>query len=417
MISIVCVYNDEITLKDYLLKSLENQTSKHELILIDNTQGKFKSAAGALNWGRGKAKGRYIMFVHQDVALCSDSWLENAETLVDSIPNLGIAGVGGARRWGSPGMVQCITNIAHGMPAMTVPWAFPPQKPEKVHTVDECLVIIPRTVFDMLQFDEEVCDDWHLYAVDYSLSVALLGLDVYAIPAFIHHRSTGIPNKTVWQLIFSIGMLHTEFYQTLGKLLKKHRRHTDYVYSTCGCWSTSYPLILRRIKEVRPEVLPAVRQLVMPRNHSKQVIVETKNIALTDVEIEKIALAEDPALCHVDFVNYYPLVQLGSPIIIDAQHEQMVTISGWAIDHNAGEVAGGVFINIDGQIDIPAFYGMDRHDLADYLKNNSCRFSGFWALIATSVLGEGQHILSLMVVTADKKKYYKHHQNIILEVR
>jgi len=67
MISIVCVYNDEITLKDYLLKSLENQTSKHELILIDNTQGKYKSAAGALNWGGGKAKGKYIMFVHQDV--------------------------------------------------------------------------------------------------------------------------------------------------------------------------------------------------------------------------------------------------------------------------------------------------------------------------------------------------------------
>ena len=41
MISVVCVYNDEITLKDALLKSLENQTSKHELILIDNTQGKF----------------------------------------------------------------------------------------------------------------------------------------------------------------------------------------------------------------------------------------------------------------------------------------------------------------------------------------------------------------------------------------
>jgi len=189
MISIVCVHNNEIILKDFLLKSLENQTSKYELILLDNTQDTYKSAAGALNWGGSEAKGEYIMFVHQDVALWSDSWLENTEKLLDTIPNLGIAGVGGARRSDGPRRGETVTNAKQGIPPINPLGTVPLQKPEKVQTLDECLVIIPRPVFDMLQFDEKVCDHWHLYAVDYSLSVALLGLDVYVIPESIHHNT------------------------------------------------------------------------------------------------------------------------------------------------------------------------------------------------------------------------------------
>lgn len=79
MISIVCVYNDEKILNDFLLKSLKAQTVEYELIKIDNTQNRFKSAAEALNYGGKKAKGEYIMLVHQDVDLSSDTWLKNEE--------------------------------------------------------------------------------------------------------------------------------------------------------------------------------------------------------------------------------------------------------------------------------------------------------------------------------------------------
>ncbi len=119
-------------------------------------------------------------------------------------------------------------------------------------------MIIPRPVFDMLQFDEEVCDDWHLYAVDYSLSVARLGLDAYVIPASIHHWSPGIfSGRNVLHVISSVGFLPAGYYRILGKLLKKHRSHTKQVYTTCGLWSTSYPLTLVRAKEVLRAVLYA----------------------------------------------------------------------------------------------------------------------------------------------------------------
>ena len=404
MISIVCVYNNERVFKDVLLRSLENQTSKHELILIDNTQGKFNSAAEALNWGGGKAKGKYIMFVHQDVDLCSNPWLENTEKLLNSIPNLGIAGVAGARSSKTSSNLERITNIQHGIPAINVRGAIPLQKPEKVQTVDECLVIIPRPVFDRLHFDEKVCDDWHLYTVDYSLGVALLGLGVYVIPAFVYHMSIGIPRSSIMQIILSRGLLDARFYKTIGKLLKKYRSHTKQVYTTSGLWRDRYPLALQRVNYL-PAAVSAVYYESLATIYTLycEIIVKPSNMHISHTKM--------------DTINGCPLVERGSPIIIDVQQEQMITVSGWVVDKDAGKAAGSVSINIDGQIDVPALYGLDRHDVARFSKNSRYKRSGFWACFATSTLSAGQHILSLKVVTVDKKEYYNLKQKIILEVR
>ncbi|HEX7468659.1 MAG TPA: glycosyltransferase family A protein, partial [Methanobacterium sp.] len=87
------MYNNYDTLNKYLLKSLDSQTADYELILVDNTQKKFNSASEALNHGGQRAKGEYIIFVHQDVDLLSEKFLENLEQILDKITNLGIAGV------------------------------------------------------------------------------------------------------------------------------------------------------------------------------------------------------------------------------------------------------------------------------------------------------------------------------------
>ena len=103
--------------------------------------------------------------------------------------------------------------------------------------------------------------------------------------------------------------------------------------------------------------------------------------------------------------------------IINAEWQATLTIQGWAVDQQAQNTAGGVFINIDGQIDIPALYGRDRPDVATLLMDNRYRFSGFFASFSTALVGEGQHVLSLKIVTADKKGYYEADQKIILEIR
>ena len=59
-----------------LLKSLQNQDADYELILVDNTNNRFKSAAEALNDGAKKSSGDFLMFVHQDVEIYDKYFLK-----------------------------------------------------------------------------------------------------------------------------------------------------------------------------------------------------------------------------------------------------------------------------------------------------------------------------------------------------
>lgn len=216
MISIVVVYNNERMLNEILLDSLKNQTVNFELILIDNTKGKFKSAAEALNYGGMRAKGKYIMFVHQDVELGSNIWLEEVEKMLDELPNLGIAGVAGMSEEGRNdkerrrGYISDCGEI----------WGKPLEKAEEVQTIDECLLIVPKSNFERMQFDKNKFDGWHSYGVDYCLSVRENGLKSYVLPSFVYHRSL---RSNV------IGLLN---YQK--RLYDKHRKSYRHIYTTSG---------------------------------------------------------------------------------------------------------------------------------------------------------------------------------------
>jgi hypothetical protein len=228
MISVICVYNDKYILSKYLLKGLQDQTAEHELILVDNTKDMFSSAAEALNYGGNKARGRYLLFAHQDIDLSSKTWLEEAENILESLGDLGIAGVAGKSE-GDPGI---ISNIKHGNPPKPVGRMV--SHPERVQTLDECLMIIPRSVFDVAKFDGETCDGWHLYAVDYCLSLDSLGLNTYVLPMYVYHASAA-------------NSMSDSYFVTLGKVLKKHKTHCKVVHTTVGNWNTRYPIIINKL--------------------------------------------------------------------------------------------------------------------------------------------------------------------------
>jgi hypothetical protein len=132
---------------------------------------------------------------------------------------------------------------------------------------------------------------------------------------------------------------------------------------------------------------------------------------------EQLTLVEASTQFHIDSINNNQLGQQGNNTISISQQEETLTILGWAIDQQAQNTAGGVFVCIDGRINIPALYGLNRPDVAQALHNGRYRSSGFLASFATSVLGEGQHTLSMKIVTSDKKGYYEPDQNIVIEVK
>jgi hypothetical protein len=227
VISIICVFNNKQTLERYLLESLKIQENKYQLILVDNTQKRFSSAAQALNYGASKANGDYFMFAHQDMEFTDPQWLEEVETTLKPLINVGIAGVAGKIHR------NLVSNMFHNeLPVLS--GNYPITKPQQVQTLDECLFIIPQKVFQDYQFDEVNCDNWHLYAVDYCLTVSAANLDVYVIPESCYHHSTGYA--------FS-----DDYYSTLKKIINKHKEKNHWIYTTNGNWHTSHPMVLQKI--------------------------------------------------------------------------------------------------------------------------------------------------------------------------
>jgi GT2 family glycosyltransferase len=218
MISVVVVYNNKDVLENVLLQSIKKQRTKPELILLDNTKGQFRSASHALNYGGSLAKGKYIMFVHQDVELEGDSWLEDAEKVLDSLRDLGIAGVVGMSEKGKTNRERGRGYINDGGEMWL--WSNPVHQPEDVQTLDECLLIVPKSVFEKLQFDERTFDGWHCYGIDYCLCVREIGLKAYVIPFFIYHRTSRSNVKDLLK------------YQK--RLYRKHRRFYKRIVTTSG---------------------------------------------------------------------------------------------------------------------------------------------------------------------------------------
>jgi GT2 family glycosyltransferase len=220
MFSIVVVYNNETALNEILLRSLRRQTVKYDLIALDNVKEGYRSAAEALNYAGGKAAGKYIMFVHQDVELGSDAWLEDVERVLEDTPDIGIAGVAGMSGKGTNGIgrrgfirrgfISDCGNI----------WGQPLDKIEEVQTLDECLLIVPKSVFGKMKFDAKTFDGWHCYGVDYCLSVRRMALKAYVVPAFIYHRSQ---RRNVRELL----KYHKRLYE-------KYRNDYRRIYTTCG---------------------------------------------------------------------------------------------------------------------------------------------------------------------------------------
>lgn len=224
-VSIICVYNKTFPLREQLLKSLEIQKAKYELILIDNRNNKFKNAASALNHGASQAHGEYLIFSHQDIIIKDENWLENTINQISKLDNPGIIGVAGKTH-----NRYIRTNILHGIPPERIT-PFTLSQPEEASTVDECLFIIPKKVFEVLQFDEKTCFDWHLYATDYVLSIRKLGYKAYIIPSSLVHASKG-------------ASLSEGYYKTVKKLQRKHfSEHT--IRNCVSDWYTYIPVSIQ----------------------------------------------------------------------------------------------------------------------------------------------------------------------------
>lgn len=210
MFTIICVFNDKDILRANLLKRLNKNA---DVVLIDNTLGKYSNLPKLLNKEAEKASGNYLMFIHQDIYLEEKNWLEKAEDICSKIRDLGVAGVAGVSPTGEPkGFI-----IDRGRF-----WGQPFKNPISVMTLDELLLIIPKKVFTILKFDERY--RYHSYGADYCLQVRELNLKPYVIPLLVSHNSSTIP-------ILKAGSLYED---DVRLLLKWRLKGVRDIYKTTG---------------------------------------------------------------------------------------------------------------------------------------------------------------------------------------
>lgn len=237
LVSVIIVYNkfDEIINAKAFI---EKQTiyTKIETIFLDNTNNQYSSAAKAFNFAAKTAKGKVLVFMHQDIELLDETILYNYYNYLLK-HNSSIIGAAGRTIIDN----KVHASILHGKEKANA--GLPMQGfAMEATTLDECLFALTKQRYLDLKFDEKCCDNWHLYAADICYENILANGKNYVISTNAYHKSTG-------------GGIDYNFEKTLGKMIIKYsgkldRIETPCIKIDCNIWTYikfEYKRIKRRI--------------------------------------------------------------------------------------------------------------------------------------------------------------------------
>ena len=214
-VSVICVFNDKSALDKQLKASLTNQNIEYELIALDNTSNRFKSAAEALNYGSSQAHGDILVYSHQDIYLKRPNELRG---FVEAINNCPVGTVIGTQGVKEPRKVY-YSNITAGNEYIDKIIEDYKEDYYEVSCVDEGFFGIKKQTWERLRFNEILCDNWHLYCVELCLHTRKNGNSVYVWPSQLHH--------------FSMGVISLGYMKNLKKLCKVYRGDFKYIWTTC----------------------------------------------------------------------------------------------------------------------------------------------------------------------------------------
>lgn len=224
-ISIVVVYNNN-DLMTQLKKSLKSEILSFKLFALDNTGGKYKSAASAFNYALSKAdirEAEVIVFCHQDIVFLGNS-LDTIYNICHVNPNMLIGAAGVKNNGKNSKIISSMSLEQEGWTYKTLGKGTM----EKVFSLDECLIACNSKIFNEVKFDENVCNTWHLYVTDLCIQCHIKNIDVIVFDADILHLSHGKTDRS--------------FYICERDLAKKWRKKYKILSYTCG-WTYTNPIL------------------------------------------------------------------------------------------------------------------------------------------------------------------------------
>ena len=221
-VSVICVYNDKSCYESELRSSLKHQDIDYEILAIDNREKAFNSAAEALNYGANRAKGDILVFSHQDIYLKREKELRLFAEAIEKEPCGVIIGTQGVKE---PSNVY-YSNITAGKEYVGSVVKDYEEKMYEVSSVDEGFFGMKKATWDMLKFNETLCDNWHLYGVEICLHTRKAGGHVYVWPSQLHH--------------FSMGNISLGYMRNLKELCKYYHKDFKYIWTTCYKVKTNF---------------------------------------------------------------------------------------------------------------------------------------------------------------------------------
>lgn len=241
-ITVVVAVNNRDILNSNLLRSpLLQPGHGHQLLIRED----FRSASLAYNDALSQASNEIVVFVHQDIYL-PQHWLSDLKKTIDVLDTA-------KKRWGVIGCFGSRVDAKGGLGSVySTGWGLqgkPIEKPEKVETLDEIVLVICRS--SGLMFDPSL-PYYHMYGVDICLSARNAGFECYAMPTFCIHNTT--------QLL----ALPAEFYACYRYIKQKWPGYLP-IYSSCIIISRFDGHLIRKKIERVADLLRGRRAKGVPR--------------------------------------------------------------------------------------------------------------------------------------------------------
>ena len=220
--TIICCYNDPDQYCQFR-KSIEGQSVPASVIGMDNTDSRYKSCAEAYNRATDLVSTEYVIYAHQDIRFRSENDLERFVGYLTSISKGDVLGVAGTRF----NEKHVLSEVLVSDRLVRAGGSHVSGK-EACDVLDECFFGgLAEDFKSDLAFDEELCNNWHLYAVDTCLKTKLSGHGVYVCDVALQHLSNG--NQT------------PVFFHGFYRLCRKYKNSYSYIKTSCISARTALP--------------------------------------------------------------------------------------------------------------------------------------------------------------------------------
>lgn len=228
-VTIVCCYND-IAQYQRLADSLVKQDMEYRLIGIDNRGQKYASCSSALNSVADQIKTEYVIYSHQDIELPEPHMLGQFVSYLKRLESgdiLGVAGAVDAAAAAGQGRqiprevregTYVVSHVRHGG-ELACAGELEFQGLAECDSVDECFFGGYAAFFREYPFDEALCDNWHLYAVERCLFTRMRGNRAYVCDIPLLHYSSGKINHSYNQNFYRIAQHYAQ-----GRNMKRNKR-------------------------------------------------------------------------------------------------------------------------------------------------------------------------------------------------